>query len=407
MNQMEIFKNPEFGSVRVTDEDGKYLFCGMDVAVALGYSNPRDAIARHCRCVVKRDVPHPQNPDRKISMTFIPEGDIYRLIVHSKLPSAERFERWVFDEVLPTIRQHGAYLTREKLWEVATSPEALLKLCSDLLAEREKNAALREDNARLQGKAVYIHSEKDILKLVTTLIANTKGEGKAGDDFWVKAETLLYCALIGYIHYEAPTLIEFINAMEVREDDEEFKNQVDLMFDELEARSPKENAGAALLDACKEVKGSDPVPVGSYRGFAMSVSFDAFRQEYMLLLKGQMTHRATLGTDPRGNLTRIDNALGQMPQRLEAVKNQLDNLYQQQAAAKAEVGKPFPQEQELRDKSARLAELDVLLNMDGRGRPAPEAVLAKSGRPSVLEGLKRPVQRCPEKKPKHHEQEAR
>ena len=91
----------------------------------------------------------------------------------------------------------------------------------------------------------YIHSEKDILKLVTTLIANTKGEGKAGDDFWVKAETLLYCALIGYIHYEAPveeqnfsTLIEFINAMEVREDDEEFKNPVDLMFDELESRNP-------------------------------------------------------------------------------------------------------------------------------------------------------------------------
>ena len=167
----------------------------------------------------------------------------------------------------------------------------------------------------------------------------------------------------------------------------------------------KENAGAALLDACKEVKGADPVPVGSYRGFTMSVSFDAFRQEYMLLLKGQMTHRATLGTDPRGNLTRIDNALSQMPQRLEAVKNQLDNLYQQQAAAKAEVGKPFPQEQELRDKSARLAELDVLLNMDGRGRPAPEAVLAKSSRPSVLEGLKRPVPpRCPEKKPKHHEE---
>ena len=170
----------------------------------------------------------------------------------------------------------------------------------------------------------------------------------------------------------------------------------------------KENAGAALLDACKEVKGADPVPVGSYRGFTMSVSFDAFRQEYMLLLKGQMTHRATLGTAPRGNLTRIDNALSQMPQRLEAVKNQLDNLYQQQAAAKAEVGKPFPQEQELRDKSARLAELDVLLNMDGRGRPAPEAVLAKSSRPSVLEGLKRPVPpRCPEKKPKHHEQEVR
>ena len=169
----------------------------------------------------------------------------------------------------------------------------------------------------------------------------------------------------------------------------------------------KENAGAALLDACKEVKGSDPVPVGSYRGFAMSVEFNFFSKEYTLLLKGQMTHRATLGTDPRGNLTRIDNALGQMPQRLEAVKNQLDNLYQQQAAAKAEVGKPFPQEQELRDKSARLAELDVLLNMDGRSRPAPETMLAKSSRPSVLEGLKRPVPRNPEKKPKHHEQEVR
>ena len=92
----------------------------------------------------------------------------------------------------------------------------------------------------------YIRSEKDILKLVTTLIANTKGEGKSGEDFWVKAETLLYCALIGYIHYEAPveeqnfaTLIEFINAMEVREDDEDFKNPVDMMFDELESRDPQ------------------------------------------------------------------------------------------------------------------------------------------------------------------------
>ena len=91
----------------------------------------------------------------------------------------------------------------------------------------------------------YIHSEKDILKLVTTLIANTKGDGKAGDEFWTKAETLLYCALVGYIHYEAPieeqnfsTLIEFLNAMEVREDDEEFQNPVDLMFEALEKKQP-------------------------------------------------------------------------------------------------------------------------------------------------------------------------
>ena len=155
MNQMEIFKNPEFGSIRVIEENGKYLFCGTDVAAALGYSNPRDAIIRHCRYVVKRDAPHPQSPDRKISMTFIPEGDLYRLIVHSKLPSAEQFERWVFDEVLPTIRKHGAYLTKEKLWEVATSPEALMKLCSDLLAEREANISLRKENAQLEGKAAF------------------------------------------------------------------------------------------------------------------------------------------------------------------------------------------------------------------------------------------------------------
>ena len=91
----------------------------------------------------------------------------------------------------------------------------------------------------------YIHSEKDILKLVNTLICNTKGDGKSGDDFWVKAETLLYCALIGYIHYEAPeeeqnfaTLIELVNAMEVREDDETFENPVDIAFKELEKDKP-------------------------------------------------------------------------------------------------------------------------------------------------------------------------
>ena len=167
----------------------------------------------------------------------------------------------------------------------------------------------------------------------------------------------------------------------------------------------KENAGAALLDACKEVKGSEPVQIGSYRGFTMSVEFSAWKQEYTLLLKGQMTHRASLGTDPRGNLTRIDNALSQMPQRLEAAKAQLDNLYQQQAAAKKEVGKPFPYEDDLRVKSARLVELDTLLNLDGRGRSQPEPVIAKSARPSVLDSLKRPVPpRSPEKKPKQHEE---
>ena len=169
----------------------------------------------------------------------------------------------------------------------------------------------------------------------------------------------------------------------------------------------KENAGAALLDACKEVKTSDPVQIGSYRGYAMSVEFSAWKQEYTLLLKGQMTHRATLGTDPRGNLTRIDNTLAQMPQRLEAAKAQLDNLHQQQAAAKEEVGKPFLYEEELRSKNARLVELDTLLNIDGKGQGQAhtESAVAQSTRPSVLDHLKRPVPpRSTDKKPKQHEE---
>ena len=169
----------------------------------------------------------------------------------------------------------------------------------------------------------------------------------------------------------------------------------------------KENAGAALLDACKEVKGYEPVQIGSYRGFIMTVMFDAWRREYTLMLKDQMTHRVILGTDPRGNLTRIDNALSQMPQRLEAAKAQLDNLYQQQAAAKEEVGKPFPYEEDLRVKSARLVELDTLLNLDGRGRSQPDSVIAKSARPSVLDKLKATApSRFTAVKPKTHEKEA-
>ena len=121
-----------------------------------------------------------------------------------------------------------------------------------------------------------------------------------------------------------------------------------------------------------------------------------------------MTHRTTLGTDPRGNLTRIDNTLSQIPQRLQSVKAQLDNLYEQQAAAKEESGKPFPYEEELRVKSDRLVELDTLLNIGGSGHAQPETVMAKSARPSVLDSLKRPVPpRSPEKKPKQHEQEVR
>ena len=169
----------------------------------------------------------------------------------------------------------------------------------------------------------------------------------------------------------------------------------------------KENAGAALLDTCKEVKGKDPVQIGSYRGFTMSVAFDSMWKTYTLTLKGRMTHRVELGSDARGNLVRIENALDKMPERLRSVQEQLENLYNQQAAAKAEVGKPFPQEQELAAKTARLIELDMELNLDGKGQPQPEQAIAKSTRPSVLDRLKAPPVHGTPEKPHKKEMEAR
>ena len=169
----------------------------------------------------------------------------------------------------------------------------------------------------------------------------------------------------------------------------------------------KDNAGAAILEACKEVKAGEPMEIGSYRGFQMSLSLESFGRDYILTLKGQMSHRVELGQDARGNLVRIDNALAAIPDRLRAAQAQLENLHQQLEAARAEVGKPFPLEAELREKSARLAELDVLLNIDG-GRTAPEQVVAKGDRPSVLTKLKTtpPVCGAPDKTHKK-EKEAR
>ena len=105
MNDLKIFNNAEFGQIRTVEINGKIYFVGKDIANALGYGNPRDAIARHCKGVVKHD----SFKEGGQEVALIPEGDMYRLITHSKLESAERFESWVFDEVLPAIRQHGYY----------------------------------------------------------------------------------------------------------------------------------------------------------------------------------------------------------------------------------------------------------------------------------------------------------
>ncbi len=159
----------------------------------------------------------------------------------------------------------------------------------------------------------------------------------------------------------------------------------------------RENAGAALLETIKEVRGIEPVPIGHYRGFQMSLALGGFGREYILILKGQMTHQVELGKDARGNLIRMDNALNGIQKRLEQMQEKLQNTYDQMESAKAELGKPFPQEEELKVKSLRLAELDAALNLDGESRPEPleEPVETVSGtqreRPSVLERLSRPL----------------
>ncbi len=129
--------------------------------------------------------------------------------------------------------------------------------------------------------------------------------------------------------------------------------------------------------------------IGQYRGLRMSVHYDVFRSQYMLTLRGSMTHIVEMGQDVRGNLIRIENALNGIPARLEKAKAQLSNLQRQMAAAKEEIARPFPQEAELKTKSARLAELDAALNMDNhRGQQAE-----KKERPSVLAALKNPSPR--------------
>ncbi len=155
----------------------------------------------------------------------------------------------------------------------------------------------------------------------------------------------------------------------------------------------KADAGDAILAVCKEFQSMDSVPIGSYRGFQMELSFDSFSKEFQVALKGEMTHRVSIGTSAVGNMTRLDNALAGIPQKLEKAEQKLEGLYQQQDNAKAEVGKPFPQEAELAEKSARLSELDALLNMDERDS---EAMLGEDEeKPSVLADLKNRAEHTP------------
>ena len=151
MYEIQLFSNDVFGSIRtIADESGDILFCAKDIAVALGYTNPRKAVLDHCRWVTKRDIPHPQSPDKTIEASFIPQGDVYRLTFGSKLPNAEKFTDWVADEVLPSIRKHGAYMTEPTLDRLLNDPDLVIGLATQLKEERAKVKAEKERNVFFQ-----------------------------------------------------------------------------------------------------------------------------------------------------------------------------------------------------------------------------------------------------------------
>lgn len=147
MNKLMIFDNPEFGEIRTIEEDGKVLFCGSDVAKALGYKNPTKAIADHCKGTVERRTN--DSLGRQQNMKFIPEGDIYRLAAKSELPGADKFESWIFDEVIPSIRRRGVYMTPETLEAAILNPDTMIRLCTALKDEQDKRRALEAANSAL------------------------------------------------------------------------------------------------------------------------------------------------------------------------------------------------------------------------------------------------------------------
>ena len=144
MNELTIFKNAEFGSIRTFEQDGKVLFCGTDIAAALGYTNPRKAVRDHTRGGTKCSIPTISGDQ---TMAFIPEGDVYRLIVHSKLPSAERFEKWVMEDVLPAIRKTGGYIAGHETLSDAELMAKALEVAHRTLAVREKQIEAMQPKA--------------------------------------------------------------------------------------------------------------------------------------------------------------------------------------------------------------------------------------------------------------------
>ena len=210
MTDLQTFTNAAFGKSRILYEDGKPLFCGTDVCKALGYKNQHDALTRHCKGVVKR---YPLTNGGKQQMNFLPEGDLYRLITHSKLPSAEKFERWVFDEVLPTLRQTGQYGAYPAELERLRHSNAVLRDWLDLLAARKRDLVEIQyecekiRKSRDNAKAYYMEVKANYSKwcdLVRTFENLTRQ---------AQADINSYIDQIQIVALTTPVLDEELNAM--------------------------------------------------------------------------------------------------------------------------------------------------------------------------------------------------
>ena len=201
MNEIKLFNNPEFGSIRTLEtKDGKVLFGGVDIARALGYAKPNNAITTHCKCALKQGIPHPQSPKKTIEIVFIPESDIYRLAFSSKLPTAEKFTDWVVEEVLPAIRKHGAYMTPDTLEKAIQNPDFAIGLLNALKDEQMKRKALEtqvavqeQQIAELQPKASYydvVLNCKDAVSV--TVIAKDYGKSAVWLNKWLHEKGIQY-----------------------------------------------------------------------------------------------------------------------------------------------------------------------------------------------------------------------